>query len=331
MEGRPLGGPGFDLVDQVLATILRRRMLAGGETVLVAVSGGPDSTCLLDVLARLQDKLDLQIEVAHVDHGLSDSSAEVSARVAREVAALGYDVHVARARDLEGPNLQERAREFRYAFFNAIADDIGATRIATGHTLDDRVETTVARLLHGAGTGGLAGIPPRDGPRIRPLIHVRRAETRAYCQEVGLDFFDDPANENDRFERVRIRRDLIQPIERDWGEGVIKAIAASADKLAEDSAALTSLGDRLAADLLAAGERDEQIVKLDVIATLPRALQRRVLEAAVGRVRDRAGGIDAALDALADEHLVKPVRFAVTSGKEIVIEAEHLRVRELES
>lgn len=329
--GRPLGGPGFDLVDSVLATILRRRMLSGGETVLVAVSGGADSICLLDVLARLQDKLDLQIEVAHVDHGLSEQSSEVSARVAREVAALGYDVHVARARDLQGPNLQERAREFRYAFFEAIAGDIGATRVITGHTLDDRVETTVARLLHGAGTTGLAGIPARDGSRIRPLLQVRRAQTRAYCVEVGLEFYDDPANEDERFERVRIRRDLIAPIERDWGEGVIKAIASSADKLEEDSAALTSLGERLASDLLVAAEGNEQSVKLDLIVKLPRALQRRVLEAAVGRVRDRSGGIQAALDALADEHLVKPVRFAVASGKEIVIEAEQLRVRDLES
>ncbi len=328
---RPLGGPGFDLVDAVLATILRRRMMAGGETVLVAVSGGPDSTSLLDVLARLQDKLDLQIEVAHVDHGLSENSAEVSARVAREVAELGYDVHVARARDLAGPNLQERAREFRYAFFTAIADDIGASRIATGHTLDDRVETTVARLLHGAGTGGLAGLPPQDGPRIRPLIEVRRAQTRAYCDEVGLEYYDDPANEDPRFERVRIRQGLLESIETEWGEGVIKAIAASADKLTEDAAALTSLGERLAADLLSPTDGGTQVVKLEMIAGLPRALQRRVLESAVGRVRDRSGGIDAALDALADEHLVKPVRFAVASGKEIVIDSDSLIVRELES
>lgn len=328
---RPLGGPGFDLVDAVLATILRRRMLQGGETVLVAVSGGPDSTCLLDVLGRLRDKLDLQIEVAHVDHGLSEESVDVSARVAREGAELGYDVHVARARDLAGPNLQERAREFRYAFFKAIADDIGATRIATGHTLDDRVETTVARLLHGAGTGGLAGLPPYDPPRIRPLIDVRRTQTRAYCDEVGLGYYEDPANEDPRFERVRIRTRLLDKIEAEWGEGVIKAIAASADKLSEDAGALSSLGERLAADLISSGDDATQVVKLEMIAGLPRALQRRVLEAAVGRVRDRSGGIDAALDALADEHLVKPARFAVASGKEIVIDSDAVTVRELES
>ncbi|HJR44337.1 MAG TPA: tRNA lysidine(34) synthetase TilS [Actinomycetota bacterium] len=327
--GRPLGGPGFDLVDRALAAILRRRMLSGGESVLVAVSGGPDSMCLLDVLSRLVDKLDLHLEVAHVDHGLSEESAEVAARVGRHAAALGYDVHVGRARDLEGPNLHARARDFRYAFFETIAADIGAERIATGHTLDDRVETTVARLLHGAGTSGLAGIPAAEGLRIRPLIEMRRAETRAYCEEVGIEFFVDAANDDPRFERARVRSLLVSAIEKEWGAGAVKAVATSAERLSEDAAALRSLGDRLAAELLVEAE-DGTSVKLDLLEPLPRALRRRVLEAAVGRVRDRSGGIDAALDALDDPAVVHPVRFAVASGKEIVIESDRVSIRGLD-
>lgn len=323
--GRRLGGPGFDLVDGVLAAILRRRMLSGGETVLVAVSGGPDSICLLDVLSRLVDKLDLHIEVAHVDHGLSENSAELAARVGRHAAALGYDVHVARAADLEGPNLHARARDFRYAFFETIAADIGADRIATGHTLDDRVETTVARLLHGSGTSGLAGIPAAEGLRIRPLIERRRTETRAYCDEIGLEYYLDAANEDPRFERARVRSLLVATVEKEWGAGAVKAIATSAERLSEDADALRSLGERLAADLLDEGE-EGTTVKLDLLQTLPRALRRRVLEAAVGRVRDRSGGIDAALDALDDPAVAHPVRFAVASGKEIVIESERVRI-----
>ncbi len=302
-------------------------MLAGGESVLVAVSGGPDSTCLLDVLARLETKLDLEIAVAHVDHGLSEESANVSARVAREVAALGYDVHVARAKDLAGPNLQARAREFRYGFFSAIAQDIGADRIATGHTLDDRVETTLARLVHGAGTRGLAGLPAADGPRIRPLIDVRRSETKAYCEQLALSFYDDPANEDERFDRVRIRTHLLAAVEAQWGSGAVKAIATSAERLSEDASALSLLGDRLAADLVVAGD-DGARIKLEPLLALPRALRRRVLEVALGRIRDRSGGIDAALDALDDQHLVAPLRFSVAGGKEIVIEKNELIVSE---
>ncbi len=326
-RGRALGGPGFEVVDSVLATILRRRMLTGGENVLVAVSGGPDSSCLLDVLARLQDKLDLELSVAHVDHGLSSESEQLAATVAREAATLGYDVHVARARDLQGPNLQARARDFRYEFFATIAADIGASKIATGHTLDDRIETTLARLLHGAGPAGLAGIPPSDGPRIRPLIELRRATVRAYCQEVGIDFYDDPANADERFERARIRNHLVGPIEDGWGDGAVRAIATSSERLLEDAAALASLGSRLAADLVQPVEHGSRI-ELEPLVAIPRALRRRVLEAAVGRVRDRSGGIDAALDALDDDRVMKPLRFSVASGKEIVIENDHLIVTE---
>ena len=325
--GRPLGGPGFDLVDAALASILRRRMLEGGETVLVAVSGGPDSTCLLDVLARLEDKLDLGLAVAHVDHGLSAGSEEVSARVAHDVAALGFDVHVARAHDLAGPNLHARAREFRYAFFNTIAQQIDADKIATGHTLDDRVETTLGRLLHGAGTAGLAGIPPADGTRIRPLIELRRAETKVYCDEVGLTYHQDPGNEDERFERAKIRKHLVSAIESGWGAGAVKAVATSSERLNEDAAALKLLAERLSADLIATGEGGPS-VKLELFTGLPRALRRRVLESAIGRVRDRSGGIDAALDALEDEHMVAPLRFSVASGKEIVIEKDRLLVLE---
>ncbi|CAN5740385.1 hypothetical protein BH18ACT15_BH18ACT15_09210 [soil metagenome] len=191
---RPVGGPGWGLTEQAARTIARYDMLSGGETVVVGVSGGPDSTCLLDVLRRLAAPLVLGLVVAHVDHGLAAGSEDIGRAVARSAAASALDVHLIRAPDLAGPNLQARARAFRYGFFATVAAQVGARHIATGHTLDDRVETTLARLLHGAGTEGLAGLAPADEGRIRPLIAVRRSETRAYCTEVGLEFVDDPSN-----------------------------------------------------------------------------------------------------------------------------------------
>ncbi|MGH2694588.1 MAG: tRNA lysidine(34) synthetase TilS, partial [Actinomycetota bacterium] len=203
---RAFGGPGYDVVERVWQTIERHRMLEGGDTLVVAVSGGPDSVCLLDSLARLQSKIALSLVVAHVDHAISDRSAQVAARVAHDAAEMGFEVHVTKAPDLSGPNLQARAREFRYGFLEIVAQKEGARRIATGHTLDDRVETTLARLIHGAAPDVLAGIPPVEDARVRPLIDVRRKETRAYCEDVGLTYFEDPANEDERFERVAVRR-----------------------------------------------------------------------------------------------------------------------------
>ena len=322
--GTRYGGPAFDVVEQVRDTVARYGMLGKGDKVLVAASGGPDSTCLLDVLGRLATKLDLQLEVAHVDHGLSEDSETVASRVSTEGATAGYDVHVMRISELSGPNLQAKARDLRYRFLDSIADRIGADRIATGHTLDDRVETTLARLIHGAGTEGLAGLPPAEGRRIRPLIDLRRARTRAYCEEVELDFYDDPANDDESFERVAIRRLLVAAVEERWGAGAVAAMAASSERLWEDSAALAEIADRLYADL-AVADGDEVSFRTAALAAMPRALRRRVFERAVGRVRDRAGGIEGALDAL-EKEIREEVRFAVAGGAEIAVGRENVTV-----
>ncbi len=322
---RPRGGPGFDIYERALSTIKSRGLIGREESVLVAYSGGPDSTCLLDVLTRVRHDLDIDIVVAHVDHGLGEDSEEVSAAVARNIAAAGLDVHVARAHDLAGPNLHERARAFRYAFFESIADQVGATKIATGHTLDDRVETTLGRLVHGSGTDGLAGIPPKEGRRVRPLIEVRRPETRAYCDECGLGFVDDPANEDDRFERATLRSKVLSAIESHWGDGAVRAMARSSDRLGEDSEALTALAERLAGELLVRTDSDVRI-ELAALGPMPRALRRRILERAVGRVRDRAAGIDRILAGLDGD----PARFgtvSVASGIEVTIDGSALLVR----
>lgn len=327
---REYGGPGFELVNQAAKSIERHSMLADGDTVVVAVSGGPDSTCLLDVLHRLAAKRSWDLHVAHVDHGLSERAEEIAARVSSDAAAAGFEVHLIKAPDLEGSNLHARARLFRYAFFETVARELGAQAVATGHTLDDRVETTLARLIHGAGTEGLAGIPPAmtaqtGAKRVRPLIEARRKATRAYCDEIDLTYDDDPANSDDRFDRSAIRSTVVAPIEQRWGEGSIFAMATSAERLRDDAEALKGLAATLYREL-ASGEGGQVRFARSGLNPLPRALRGRLLERAVGRVRDRSGGIDAVLDALE-----KPDRaarhFDVASGITIEITGDEVIVQ----
>jgi tRNA(Ile)-lysidine synthase len=321
---RRLGGPGYDLVAKALEAIDRHAMLHEGDRVVVAVSGGPDSTCLLDVLWRIASKLGVSLEVAHVDHGLTADSGKVAARVAAWAAGQGFEVHLGRAPDLAGPNLQARAREFRYRFLESVAARVDAARIATGHTLDDRVETTLARLVHGADTAGLAGLAPVQGARVRPLIEVRRSQTRAYCEEVGLRFEDDPANVDLRFERAAVRSELVPAIEGRFGEGAVRAIARSSEHLRQDAVALDDLASRLYNEL--AGTTDEGVsFNRSAFMLLSRALRRRLLQRAVGRVRDRAGGIEASLEAL-DRDVGPGAEFALAQGVTIVIEADAVAV-----
>jgi tRNA(Ile)-lysidine synthase len=328
VDGPPaLSGAAFAVVTSArdLVASLGEPEEAGARWV-VGVSGGPDSLCLLDVLGRLAPALELALDVAHVDHGLGPASGEVAAAVAKAASAAGHDVHVARATGLEGPNLHARAREFRYRFFETVAAETGATRVVTGHTLDDRVETTLARLVHGAGTDGLAGIRPRDGNRLRPLLRVRRRETRAYCVERGLDFVDDPANDDERFERTAVRARLVAAVEERWGDGAVRAIATSAERLAEDADFLKGLGDTLYGQL-AKRRPGEVSFELDALRQAPRALRRRLLERAVGRARDRSGGIDAVLDHLDRSGASGPLSFDVAAGGTIQVTREHVVVK----
>ncbi|HZK52240.1 MAG TPA: ATP-binding protein, partial [Actinomycetota bacterium] len=152
------------------------------------------------------------------------------------------------------------------------------------------------------GTEGLAGIPPvmpaeAGAKRMRPLLEVRRSATRGYCDEVGLAYDDDPANSDDRFDRSAIRSTVVAPIEARWGEGAVAAMATSAERLSDDAEALKGLAITLYNEL-ARGEGGEVHFERPGLNPLPRALRRRLLERAVGRVRDRSGGIEAALDAL---------------------------------
>lgn len=319
--GGGLGGPGYDVVENAIDTIERHRFFArGGEPVVVAVSGGPDSVCMLDVLARLADRFFIDPVVAHVDHRLSEGSEEVAARVGALGSQAGFDVHVARAPDLAGSNLQARARDFRYEFLELIRDKVGAERIATGHTLDDRVETTLARLIHGGGTRSLAGIQPLNGPRCRPLLRVRRAETRTYCEQRELPFYDDPANDDARFERVKVRKDVVASVERGWGEGAVRAIARSVELLSDDARALEELADNLFGQLARTAD-DTVVFARPAFGQLPRAFQRRLLARAVGDVRDRSGGIEAAVDALT-ERPPRELSFDVAEGVKIVLLGE---------
>lgn len=320
-----LGGPGFDVV-----TAARDLITAadpdGPRHWVVGVSGGPDSMCLLDVLGRLSESLGLALEVAHVDHGLGAGSEETAAEVARFASGAGHDVHVARASGLEGPNLHARARDFRYRFFETVAAETGAGRIVTGHTLDDRVETTLARFVHGAGTEGLAGLRPLDGKRLRPLLGVRRHETRAYCEERGIEFVDDPANDDERFDRAAVRSRLVAAIEDRWGEGAVRAAAVSAGRLAEDADFLKGLADTLYGQI-ARRAPDHVAFDMDAFRLAPRALRRRLLGLAIGRVRDRSGGIDAALDALDRPDAQVPLRFDVAEGATITVTREQVVVK----
>jgi tRNA(Ile)-lysidine synthase len=188
-------------------------VLTVGETVVVACSGGPDSTALVDALARLAPPRRLSLFVAHVDHGLRPGSDAEAAAVEELASSRGLPFRALRVTVEPGGSLQDRARTARHAALRALAAEIGAAAIALGHTADDQAETVLMRALSGATPRALRAMGPRDGMLARPLLRVWREQTVAYCDALGLPVLDDPANADPRFLRSRVRHQLLPALE----------------------------------------------------------------------------------------------------------------------
>jgi tRNA(Ile)-lysidine synthetase-like protein len=200
---------------EVARALDRDAVLQTGEHVVVACSGGPDSTALVDALARLAPPRGLTLTIAHVDHGLRPGSDAEAAYVAKLAEARGLHFHALRVTvDVpKSASLQDRARAARHAALRGLAADLDATAIATGHTADDQAETVLMRALAGATPKALRAMGQRDGILARPLLRVWREQTRAYCAALGLDPLDDPSNADPRFLRSRVRHELIPALE----------------------------------------------------------------------------------------------------------------------
>lgn len=218
------------LITLVRALIREHALVERSSTVLVAVSGGPDSMALLHVLALLRRERAFGLFAHGVDHGLrAESSTELDVA---ESFAHSLDVPFGRTRVAvaHGGNLQARARMARWDALRNAAARAGAGRIATGHHADDRAETMLIRILRGTGPGGLAVLPPRDGDRIRPLLRARRADIDAHVRRHRIPHCSDPSNRDPRFLRVRVRLEVLPVLER-LNPRVVEHMYALADEL----------------------------------------------------------------------------------------------------
>ena len=252
------------ITSRVRRTVRERDLVSSGDHVLVACSGGADSTALVHVLHRLRGELGITICVASIDHGLRPESASEVEQVSALAGDLGVPFYGARVEvPKQGASIQGRARKLRYDALREIARTHGATCIAVGHSQDDQAETVLARILRGTGIRGLGAIEPRraDGV-IRPLLDCRRSDLRAYVLDRGLPFIDDPSNHQRDFERVRIRHEVL-PVLLAEDLRVVEHLSALGDEGAELNAYL----DAQLPQLPLPGERTVAIETLTRIAS----------------------------------------------------------------
>jgi tRNA(Ile)-lysidine synthase len=268
-----------------MRAVRRYAMLARGDRVLVAVSGGPDSMALLHALRLLAREEGWEVQAAHLHHALRGADADLDLALVRAYAeGTGVPLHVERLapESLQGPGFETRARARRYAFLRRVAVEVGALRIATGHTLDDQAETVLLRLLRGSGPRGVRGIQPRrrDGV-IRPLILARRRDVIDYLGRAGVAHREDPTNRDPRYLRNRVRHELL-PLLEGLAPRTTEHLARLADRLRADESYLDGEARRLGKPWLEAAARGETGAAgggpdLAGFAKLPEAVRVRVL------------------------------------------------------
>ena len=265
------------------------------ETVLVAVSGGADSTALLLALHELINagKLSLTIVVGHLDHGLRKASRKDARWVSELAAQHGFQILIGRAKVKElvrgnGDNLEQAARHSRYEFLERTAKRQCARFVLTAHTKDDQAETVLLRLMRGSAGMGLGGMEPlrplQKGSKIqlvRPLLWARRSDTENYCRAQKIEFLIDEMNDDERFARVKVRKQLL-PLMQSFNNRIVDALSRTATLLREDSVVLFNSASellRLASKEPTAekGETKPPLVNVRLLGAAPPALRRRAL------------------------------------------------------
>jgi tRNA(Ile)-lysidine synthase len=297
---------------KVLDLAQRHNLIPRKALLVIGVSGGADSVCLLHVLAEWRRRLRIRLHVAHLNHQIRGAESQADAEYVANLAdSLGIpstveSQDVAAYRIERKCSLEEAARELRYAFFASVARKVGAHRIAIGHTRDDQVETILMHILRGTGVTGLSGLAPcsplaydSQGTSlpafsrslrakrgnllvIRPLLDITREETVSYCQEHQLEPCTDSSNLSPSFFRNRLRLHLL-PLLRQYNPSFDQALLRLADIAREDNALIEQQASGLW-DVVAKQEDNAICLDRKQMVGLPIALQRHILRTAVTRL-----------------------------------------------
>jgi tRNA(Ile)-lysidine synthase len=286
----------INLEQRVYHYIRENQLIESSQKVLVAVSGGPDSVCLLHLLYRLRDELKIDLHVAHLNHQLRNEESEADARYVCELAKkLAIPVTIGKGevttyQHEHRLSLEEAAREVRYMFLSQTADSVEANITAVGHTLNDQVETILLHIIRGTGTRGLRGLQSSQSLTfsnkgltvIRPLLEIKREETEEYCAQYNLQPRSDSSNLSLSMLRNRVRRELL-PLLKNYNPGVFDSILRIKE-ISQDDLSLIESESLKAWRKVVKKNRNTYTFDKSGFRVLPASLQRQLLRMAIDKL-----------------------------------------------
>ncbi len=277
-----------NLIKIIQNTAFQQGLWQKGSKIVLGVSGGPDSVCMLDVMAKIAPKYDLELIVAHVNYGLRGKDSDKDEKFARELANK-YEIKIEVFKNLKlsfrkMPSENE-LRNIRYAFFEKVRRENNFDLIAVAHNQDDQVETFLMRVIRGAGLQGLSAMKYKNNFIIRPLLGISRKEILEYLNRINLAYRTDKTNVENLFLRNKIRNNLIPYLQKNFNPQIKETISGSINSIAEDTDFLNQFTAELS---------KEKNLSVKKILSLHPALQRRVLLQKISEIKKNLQDIDSA-------------------------------------
>ncbi|EQF57794.1 tRNA lysidine(34) synthetase TilS [Clostridioides difficile] len=287
------------IFDKVLSTINKHNLIQKGDKIVLGLSGGPDSVCLLHVLNRLKKDFNIEIYAAHLNHQIRGIEAQKDAlyvsKLCEDMGIIFFvkSINVPKYCENEGLSLEEGARKLRYEMFYEIKDKIKANKIAIGHNLNAQAETVMMRIMRGTGLKGLKGIDYiRDNCIIRPILDVERNEIEEYCEAYNLNPRIDKTNLENIYTRNKIRLDLLPYMKDNFNSNVIESIVRMSNSLKSDNDYIEKEAEAKFREVSNIKEKGFVEINLDDFVCLHDAIKVRVLRNSIKHILGDTNFVD---------------------------------------
>ena len=286
------------ILEKVLNTINKYRLIEKNDKIVLGLSGGPDSVCLLHILTRLREELEIEIYAAHLNHQIRGMEAQKDALYVSELCEkLGVtffikSVDVPKYCQENGLSIEEGARKLRYEMFDEIKQKTRSNKIAIGQNSNDQVETVLMRMMRGTGLQGLRGIEYiRDNELIRPILDIDRKEIELYCEQHNLNPRIDKTNLENIYTRNKIRLELIPYMKENFNPNVVESIFRMSNTLKDDSDYIDSVSEK-EFEKTAKLEKDSTIIFLEDFTSLHKSIKVRIIRNSIKNILGDTNFID---------------------------------------
>ena len=286
------------LKDKVKKTITKYNLINSGDKIVIGVSGGPDSICLLHILNELKTELNIEIFVAHVNHMIREVADEETKYVQEFCKKINIQCFIKKIDILDiakktKKGTEEIGRNERYAFFNEVLEKTKSNKIATAHNSNDKAETVILNIIRGSGISGLKGIEVnRNNKYIRPLLETTRGEIENYCIENNLNPKYDETNLENIYSRNKVRNELIPYIKKEFNQNIIQTINRLSELATEENEYIENIVKKSYEEIKIENQNEEIILNLKKFNNLELVIKRRVILYTINEILHTTNGIE---------------------------------------